>query len=80
MEDYFNDPLKVCVPKSSDNDDADPRIVTPEKTRPLGLKNTDNKAISGVTNFSIRGVLAANLDSSQRGFLHKRFLLKTLLK
>ena len=64
MEDDFNDTFKTFILKSSDTDDADPGTVTPEKTRPLGLKNTDNKAISGVTNFSIRAVLAANLDSS----------------
>ena len=54
MEENFNDTLKIFIPKSSDNVDADPGTVTPEKTRPFGLKNTDNKAISGVTNFSIR--------------------------
>ena len=43
-----NDTLNMFIPKPSDTtDEIDPGIVLPEKTRPLGLKNTDNKSIAG---------------------------------
>ena len=40
--------------------------------RPLGLKNTDNKAVAGALNSRIRSTIASTLHGSQRGFLSGR--------
>ena len=43
-----------------------------DNTRPLGLKNTDNKIVAAVANRAITPTIAANADSSQNGFVTKR--------
>ena len=66
----FNDLLGVFLPKgSTDEDTAKSAKRSAENTRPLGLKNTDNKVVAAVTNRSITPTIATNSDKSQNGFV-----------
>ena len=69
----FNDLLGVFLPKgSTDEDTAKSAKRTADNTRPLGLKNTDNKTVAAVANRSITPTIAANADNSQNGFVIRR--------
>ena len=58
----FNHLRKEFIPKGESP--ADQEVVrTCADTRPLALKNTDNKTIAGVNNYLRRPVLSASLAS-----------------
>eukprot|EP00973_Karenia_brevis_P048127 6679879-Karenia_brevis.AAC.1 len=42
----FNDTLKIFIPKGEEEGDDKEIVRSPEATRPLGLKNSDNKLIA----------------------------------
>jgi hypothetical protein len=66
----FNDLLGVFLPKgSTDEDTAKSAKRSAENTRPLSLKNTDNKIVAAVTNRSITPIIATNSDKSRNGFV-----------
>ena len=44
----------------------------PDDTRPLNLKNTDNKLVASAINSVIKGTLATQLHEARRGFLSGR--------
>ena len=76
MNDDFNDNLIVFIPKNVDNSTG---IYNPADTRPLGLKNTDNKAIAAISNLCIKHTLAGQLCEDQRGFLCGRNFLQNVV-
>lgn len=49
-----------------------------DETRPLSLKNTDNKIVCGVTNYGIRGVLMRSTTRWQRGFVPRRQIVDSI--
>ena len=64
----FGDSLGAFLGKGSHPEDNDGLIRTPECTRPLNMKNTDNKTIGGVINLSARKPVSTKLCTARRGF------------
>ena len=75
----FNDSLIVFVPKGTEQDDETGIVRDPFDTRPLALKNSDNKAIGGVVNFLLKRTMARSACALQRGFIPGRQLLENVL-
>ena len=76
----INDGLFVFIPKGEEKDDnmQAPGVVFrhPSETRPLTLKNVDNKIIAGLINWCISPVVKACAIFMQRGFVGDRQLLQ----
>ena len=71
--DDFNHQMGIFAPKGSlDQDSADSVNRTADCTRPLGLKNTDNKTLAGVTNNAIATPVSEGAHVSQNGFVNGR--------
>ena len=69
----FNNSLMVCIPKGDiDINNEIARRVG--ETRPLSLKNSDNKVIGAATARTIAPALAADITAAQRGFVPSRDL------
>ena len=69
----FNDMLGIYLPKGSlDGDTKHSVNRTGDCTRPLGLKNTDNKSVAGAVNYTISPTIAKAADTSQNGFTKGR--------
>ena len=65
----FNDNLDNFLPKGAQDDDTAASVQrSGECTRPLGLKNTDNKTIAGAVNNSIAQKVSEWADDQQNGF------------
>ena len=75
----FNDALFIFVPKGTEDDDETGIIRSPSATRPLGLKNTDVKCISGATHFLIRHSIAKFAARQQNGFVHGRNFINNVV-
>ena len=75
----FNDSIMLFVPKGEDELDAEAISRDPTDTRPLSLKNSDNKLICSVFNHKLRAPLAAAACELQRGFVHGRQLLANVV-
>ena len=72
----FNASLSVFAPKGTDTEDTPYECSRePIDTRPLGLKNSDNKTICSVINDKIKYVAAKFINHIQRGFTYGRQLL-----
>ncbi len=57
----FNDMLGIFLPKGAADDDTKSCVKrSAENTRPLGLKNTDNKTVAAVVNRAFTPTSAAN--------------------
>jgi len=68
----FNESLTVLPPKSTKPTDQE-RVIRPaDETRPLSLKNSDNKTVAGVVNNRFAGALFNWSDAAQRGFVRGR--------
>ena len=80
MKMYFNDTLKIFTAKGEEELDVKEVIRSPESTRPLGLKNSDNKTIAAVTNYSIKFEIARDACSLQRGFLASRNFVNNIVE
>ena len=71
----FNDALTCCAPKGDSPDDQAEVRREPDATRPLSLKNTDNKILCAVANARLRSTMTACASPIQRGFIpHRNFL------
>ena len=71
----YNDTLFQFAPKGEEPDDPEEVIRNAEDTRPLGLRNTDNKIISGTMNNTFKPALTKHASKLQRGFVpHRNFL------
>jgi hypothetical protein len=76
---WFNDSLGVFAAKGDDEQDRVEVTRAVVDTRPLGLKNTDNKTIGGVVNMVVKPVLSKSAIWSQRGFVPQRQLIRNVL-
>jgi hypothetical protein len=76
----FNDTLQVFTPKGEEELDDKEIVRSPDSTRPLGLKNTDNKAIAACTNSSIKHAVARDACELQRGFIHGRNFVNNIIE
>ena len=68
----LNDSFAVFPPKGDHANDSTGPVRKPEDTRPLSLKNADNKTIAGITNCALSPKIATWADESQRGFVTGR--------
>jgi len=75
LPDDFNDGLFVFIPKDTGNND-EAFYADPLETRPLTLKNTDNKGVAGVINWIVHPVVKRSACSLQNGFIKGRQLVQ----
>ena len=75
----FNDSLSAFVPKGSD--DLDEVLISRDATdtRPLSMKNSDNKTVGSVFNDKMKPVLSKQLCKLQRGFVPGEQLIENVL-
>eukprot|EP00972_Heterocapsa_arctica_P005767 852504-Heterocapsa_arctica.AAC.1 len=65
----FNDSLMVFAPKDTDSaQDINDGVRLACDTRPLSLKNYDNKLICSAINFSLKRLVSVWACELQRGF------------
>ena len=69
LGEHFNSQRGCSIPKNSPPEGCDPRA---DELRTLGLKNTDNKAITLTNCAQFRDVVSDNTASIQRGFVGGR--------
>ena len=74
----FNSSLMVFVAKGEEPDELS-IVREPCNTRPLSLKNCDNKIICAVVNFALRTPLATHACPAQRGFIPGRQLVSNVV-
>ena len=72
MAPSFNEMTQLFVPKGSREEDVQRLVRLPSETRPLALKNSDNKVVCAVANQRIKLPLARAARSAQRGFIAGR--------
>ncbi len=78
---HFNYSRTVFAPKGDSPDDLVGSCVrAPLDTRPLSLKNSDNKCTAAVHNMSLAKVLECGIASSQRGFIQNRNFLDNVVE
>ena len=75
----FNDCVNVFPPKNSLEGDDVEVLREPKNTRPLGLKNADNKLVCSAWAFEAREPLAKCACSCQNGFVPGRQLSQHLV-
>eukprot|EP00972_Heterocapsa_arctica_P079556 11724705-Heterocapsa_arctica.AAC.1 len=71
----FNDTLLVFVPKGDEPEDDVHVVRAPQDTRPLGLKNSVVKAISGASRAAVKFDLNKSASIRQNGFIAGRSFL-----
>lgn len=76
----FNQSALVFPPKGTHEADEELVAREPENTRPISLKNTDSKTVTGMANWSAKGWVAKHMHPSQRGFTWKRQLLENVVE
>jgi hypothetical protein len=74
--DEFNDSATLFVPKGEFESDAVAICREPLETRPLSLKNSDNKICAAVVNRSIADVVKQGTHKTQNGFVPGRQLIQ----
>ena len=72
----FNSSLLVFLPKGESESDAVEVLRLAKDTRPISLKNSDNKTITGSLVSSFSGFAKKNVHKSQNGFISGRFFLR----
>ena len=75
----FNSSSFVFPPKGSSPSDRTEVIRSSRDTRPISLKNSDNKTIAAVQNKALCKVLSEGLCSVQRGFIRGRNFMQNLV-
>ena len=75
----FNDSVTVFIPKGEADNDLDLLARHPGETRPLGLKNSDNKTIASNINYSLKPIIFNNACKLQRGFIAGRNFLNNIV-
>ena len=68
----FNESLSVFIPKPVEDTPGHEGCRAPEDTRPLSLKNCDNKAVAAVLNQALSAVTPTWAHRDQRGFVPGR--------
>ena len=72
---WFNESLTVFLIKGEEDEDLISGPVREAfQTRPLGLKNTDNKIITAVCTQQLRGAMQLSTHRTQNGFVPERQL------
>lgn len=75
----YNDGQQVFITKGEDEEDDKLVSRFPSETRPLTLKNDDNKIIAATFNFSAKQVLKKGACWIQRGFIPARQLVDNVV-
>ena len=75
----FNSSLLVFPPKGEEDGDEIAIERDSKDTRPISLKNSDNKIVSSVGNFSLSAPIALGSCRLQRGFIRGRQLIHNVL-
>ena len=75
----FNYSSIVFAPKGELPEDAQAVIRAEQDTRPLSLKNSDNKIITGVHTWKFRKITQSNTHKYQRGFVAERSFLTNVV-
>ena len=76
----FNNSLGIFLPKwTADDDTLNSVKRSAENTRPLGLKNTDNKTIAAAVNHAVAGAITQWADLKQNGFICERQGLNNII-
>ena len=75
----FNDSVTVFIPKGESDNDLELLARHPGETRPIGLKNSDNKTIAGTINHSLKPIINDNACKLQRGFIAGRSFLNNIV-
>ena len=76
---HFNESLTVFPPKGEDEDDANEITRDAQNTRPISLKNTDNKLICQAFNRKADRVVPRHLHPDQRGFVKSRHFIRNII-
>ena len=76
---WFNDSTGVFAGKGDEENDDVEVTRAAQDTRPLGLKNCDNKTIAGTVNMVVKPALAEGAIWLQRGFVPGRQLIRKVL-
>jgi hypothetical protein len=76
---WFNDTLGIFAAKGEEEQDHVDVTRAAVETLPLGLKNTDNKAIGGTINMVVKPMLSKTAIWLQRGFVAWRRLIQNVL-
>ena len=76
----FNSSLMTYPPKGVKEGDAVAIIRAAKETRPISLKNSDNKAITDANVSCFRNLVGKNTHHIQRGFVHGRNFLENVLE
>ena len=71
--------LAVFAPKGNEPEDLVEVIREASVTRPLNIKNTDNKTVAGVINNKWKPIIKHNIVSTQRGFVPDRQLVQNVV-
>ena len=72
--------LGIFLPKGTADDDIINSVKrSAANTRPLGLKNTDNKAIAAAVNHAIANAITKWADPQQNGFICGRQGLNNII-
>ena len=79
MMSNFNETLMIFIPKGEEPGDESGVVRGPLSTRPLGLKNSDVKCISGAIHKMTRGVFTQHASLMQNGFVHRRNFLNNIV-
>ena len=75
----FNDSLTAFLKKGNLPGDLEEVIRAPEATRPLGLRNSDNKIIAATCNRKWRRKMNEVISKSQRNFCWSRQMLENIV-
>ena len=76
----FNNSIGIFLPKGTADEDTLSSVKrTAENTRPLGLKNTNNKTIAAAVNHAVAGAISQWADPQQNGFICGRQGLNNII-
>ena len=75
----FNDSRIIFLTKGEKDGDDRCCMRAPHETRPLGLKNSDNKIVTGVRIFTLASAMRKSTHHTQRGFVPGRQLMQNAL-
>jgi hypothetical protein len=76
---HFNSSKAAFLKKKDHENDAHEIIRHPKDTRPLGLRNSDNKLICAASNRAWRRTMPKKLSWVQRGFCYSRQLVENVV-
>jgi hypothetical protein len=75
----FNDVLQFFAAKGDEELDHVEVLRSPCDTRPLGMKNTDNKTIAACVNSAMKLPIKDGANKLQNGFIYQRNFLNNIV-